>query len=327
MVSGQILSRSGDRPGAAIDPGSVRNPAGTPTWSSSPRQPQTHSRPFPRGSGARRLYVYKSLPDESGAHPDLVYNISDGAWDNALWGDTFVPAGNRTLLVWKTLPLDGKAADVTFNGQVGTTSFRRFSGVALDDRYLYASDPDSQKIHVFRGIPSATDAPAFSLDLPDAARLDSDGTWLVVTRTTTNSAPVIVYRVADLAAGATGATVPFSRVRPNLPQYAAVHEGRLFVGDTTNNRVLSWTRMEDALAGRDPDLVLGTSDLSSAPQARIGKNTFFWPGAPVFDGRYLWVGEFKFSERLLRFGGFGAAGRDGAQLRRPRGRGPSLHHC
>jgi len=33
----------------------------------------------------------------------------------------------------------------------------------------------------------------------------------------------------------------------------------------------------------------------------LTRNQFFWPGAIAFDGTYLWVGEFKFSGRLLRF--------------------------
>jgi len=34
---------------------------------------------------------------------------------------------------------------------------------------------------------------------------------------------------------------------------------------------------------------------------QIGIDKLFWPGAVSFDGNYLWVGEFKFSGRILRF--------------------------
>ncbi len=37
----------------------------------------------------------------------------------------------------------------------------------------------------------------------------------------------------------------------------------------------------------------------------IGPDTLFYPAALAFDGTYLWVAEFKFSERLLRFSGSG----------------------
>lgn len=36
-------------------------------------------------------------------------------------------------------------------------------------------------------------------------------------------------------------------------------------------------------------------------EPRTGQSTFFWPGVPAFDGSYLWLGEYKFSNRLLRF--------------------------
>ena len=254
----------------------------------------------------RRLYIWKSLPGESGAHPDFVTHLQEGPWDIALHGETLAVAGARAASIWKTLPLDGRAPDVTFQGKVGSQTFQRFSGVALDATNLYLSDPDAGKIHVFRGIPGATDSPALSLDLPGAMRLDSDGTWLVATCTTQPERQVVIYRISDLRSGSQGQALPTTAVRVNLPQYATVYAGRLFVGDTNFNRVLSWNRVEDALAGKAPDLVLGAEDLAPQPP-RIGKKTLFWPGAPVFDGRYLWVGEFKFSERLLRFGGGGVA--------------------
>jgi hypothetical protein len=33
----------------------------------------------------------------------------------------------------------------------------------------------------------------------------------------------------------------------------------------------------------------------------IGKDNLFWPAACAFDGTHLWIGEFKFSGRLLRY--------------------------
>jgi hypothetical protein len=46
-------------------------------------------------------------------------------------------------------------------------------------------------------------------------------------------------------------------------------------------------------------VILG--DPANAGRPETGRSTLFWPGAPVFDGSYLWLGEFKFSNRLLRF--------------------------
>ena len=54
-----------------------------------------------------------------------------------------------------------------------------------------------------------------------------------------------------------------------------------------------------ALAGKGPDVILGQPE--DRHRSEIGKDKLFWPAVPAFDGRYLWVGEFKFSERIVRF--------------------------
>jgi len=74
----------------------------------------------------------------------------------------------------------------------------------------------------------------------------------------------------------------------------------LFVADTGFDRVLIWNDIADALAGKSADVILGASDFQdTSPQ--IGADKLFWPCTLAFDGSYLWVGEFKFSERILRF--------------------------
>ncbi len=64
--------------------------------------------------------------------------------------------------------------------------------------------------------------------------------------------------------------------------------------------MLVWSDIRDALAGKSTDIVVGRSNLTdSLPQ--IGRNKTFIPGGIWYDGRYLWVGELKFANRLLRF--------------------------
>lgn len=48
------------------------------------------------------------------------------------------------------------------------------------------------------------------------------------------------------------------------------------------------------------DVILGEEDAEDyIPE--IGKGKSFWPAGLAFDGSFLWVGEFKFSGRVLRF--------------------------
>lgn len=45
--------------------------------------------------------------------------------------------------------------------------------------------------------------------------------------------------------------------------------------------------------------LLGSGNSTDPPQ--IGRNKLFLPKFLMYDGNYLWVGEVKFSNRLMRF--------------------------
>jgi len=64
--------------------------------------------------------------------------------------------------------------------------------------------------------------------------------------------------------------------------------------------VYAWHNIEDVLAGKLYDVILGESSAEDT-KPEIGKNKVFWPASLAFDGSFLWVGEFKFSGRILRF--------------------------
>jgi len=77
-------------------------------------------------------------------------------------------------------------------------------------------------------------------------------------------------------------------------------DGGFFVADRGNNQVHGWRFIDNVLSGKDPDLLLGASSYSDiAP--KINSDTLFWPATLTFDGHYLWVGEYKFSGRLLGY--------------------------
>ena len=86
----------------------------------------------------------------------------------------------------------------------------------------------------------------------------------------------------------------------NLPSECLIADGRLFVCNRSFNRVDVWSRVEDALAGRPADALLGAADERDRAPA-IGRNKLFMSGSLAWGGGYLWVGEFKFSTRILRF--------------------------
>ena len=253
----------------------------------------------------RKLYVWRNLPDESGAHPDWVYSLPFPPWDNALWGDpstgseqALALAGRSTVYVWTQLPLDGETPDLIYEKSIGSVTFQDLSGVALDDQYFYLADSRANKVYIWEGLPDPQEGPAITLDVDEPGRLDSDGEYLVVT-TTFDEIKFRIYRVADLASN----PQPYPVDNPggfNLPMDAALAQGALFLADTSFNRVLAWRSVEDALAGQVADVILGAADFQDTTP-EIGPDKLFWPGALTFDGSYLWVGEFKFSGRIVRF--------------------------
>ncbi|MEM4723783.1 MAG: hypothetical protein QXP01_02090, partial [Candidatus Hadarchaeum sp.] len=249
----------------------------------------------------RKLYVWKNLPDQSGAYPDLVYNLPAQPWDIALWDDTLALAGQKTVYIWKKLPIEGNLPDVILNQQIGGIAFQDLKGVALDDRYFYLSDHNAGKVYVWEGLPDekTNPAPKFVMEVSGPWRLDSDGEYLVVDAIYEQS--VKIYRVDELSNNPTPVASIGGPGRMNLPQDATVSRGHLFIADSGFNRVLVWNSIEEAIDGKwPPDVILGKEDLEDR-QPRIGRNSFYNPSGICFDGSYLWVGEFKFSNRLLRF--------------------------
>ena len=61
------------------------------------------------------------------------------------------------------------------------------------------------------------------------------------------------------------------------------------------NQVLGWDSIEDAISGKSPQTILGTGKGTKDSNAIKMANTIGW------DGSHLWIGEFKFSTRVLGF--------------------------
>jgi len=244
----------------------------------------------------RKLYVWKQVPDKGGAYPDLEYTLPDAPWDNALHDGRLVLAGKHTVLVWNEPPVNGQMPDLILRDRVGGVDFKDLVGVALDNHYFYLSDAGANKIYVWEDIPKEDEVPLFSIPVEGPGRLSSDGNYLVVT--STNNHLVHIFRVADLSSKAK----PVSSIGGpgifNLPQNAIVSHGSLFVADTGFHRVHIWRDVSKALRGEQADVILGKSGDKTPMPIRDG---FFNPSGLAFDGSYLWVGEFKFSFRLLRF--------------------------
>ena len=86
--------------------------------------------------------------------------------------------------------------------------------------------------------------------------------------------------------------------------------GKLIVSEMNYNQVFIWNSISDAISGKTPTILGSPStnytmkDLNQAGPDFItiaSKNSLFMPRRLAFDGKNLWIGEFKFSSRLLLF--------------------------
>ena len=298
VVFNALPARADARPDFAIGaPDLATNTLDTRTIISNPVPASNGRSLFVASDFDRRLYVWKSLPDESGAAPDFVYDLPDAPWGIGLWKETLALAGKRTLFVWKKLPLAGEKPDVVLRDRIGSVKFQQLLGVAIDDDYCYVSDTGANKVHVWKGLPTEESEPAFSLPFDGPGRVTSDGTWLAIAPYVNHG--VHLYRVKSLGADAKPETVGGRGVY-NILQSAQVVGDRLFIAETGAGRVHAWKSVEDAIAGKRADVLIGSRDFDDFTQ-ECARDKLHTPAAVWFDGVYLWVGETKFSERLLRF--------------------------
>lgn len=247
----------------------------------------------------RTLSIWRELPTRSGQPPDITQTLEFGPWAAARVGPGLALAGSGgTVAIWRRPP-DGEPPDVVLRGSIGGVALGDLRGVASDDKFFYLASYDRNRVWVWRGVPSASDRPDVEIDVTQPGRISSDGRYLAVSRGGPGGG-VLLFDVARLTTSSPSSVAIGQGIGMNLPQGATLADGALFVADTNSNRVLGWSDAADAWAGRRPDLVLGATDLQPRPPA-IGRETLFWPGSVAFDGAHLWVAEFKFSNRILRF--------------------------
>ena len=243
----------------------------------------------------KKLYLWNKRPDESGVHPDAVYTMPEAPWDNALWEDNFVLGGKKGIYIFESIPDGTNLPDKAYVDSIGNAQFQEIRGIAIDDRYLYVGDKDANKVYIWEGIPDKTSNPKFTLNFSSPTRMSSDGKYLAVTSTTNHT--VTLFNIDQLSSNATGIKVGGPGIF-NLPEGVNLSNNMLFVADTGFNKVAIWTDINAALSGQSFNTMI-SSDNKEVPE--IGKDSLFWPGSVLYDNDYLWVGEFKFSNRLLRY--------------------------
>lgn len=274
------------------------------------------------GVDGHGVWIYNNLPDESKAEADVILGLNIKTPESGVIGGRVASDGKRLFMVhrsdksmvfvWNEIPSrDNQAPDYSIGENIGMNGA---VDVDTDGKSLFVSDAGNKRVLVWNEIPLEDKEPDFVLGQDDfnsyeggnannkftsPVGLSSDGKRLAVADY--ENQRIMIWNLPitkngqnpDLILKEIGPKTNF-----NLPQDVSIKDDRLFVADGGFNRVLIWSEFPEE--DIEPDIVLGQKDLeSSAPSNK--KDGLFVPVFINFDGSFLWVGETKYSNRLLRF--------------------------
>ena len=172
-------------------------------------------------------------------------------------------SGNNRVLIYNSFPTASlQAADVVLgqftmiNGMpnkgyfdVTATSLNRPLGIASDGTHLVVVDNGNNRVLIWNSIPTLNDTPAD-----------------------------VVIGQSDFS----GVTQGLSATQMDRPMGALIFQGKLYVVDTYNNRVLVWNSIPTQ-NGQAADMALGQTDFES----KVNSGVIDWPYDIATDGTRL----------------------------------------
>lgn len=247
----------------------------------------------------RRIEVWKDIPDESGALPDIIYELNFEPISGEFYKSKFYVIGRGGdggggLAIWSNIT-GGKQPDVIINREFAGIDLIEARDITFDDKYAYLLAND--KMYIFKQPFSLDSRPIKEMEFDPCCPLtsiQSNGENLAAVSACSE---VIIFDVDTILSQKPN----FVRLSGfNLPEDAFIDKDRLFVADTCFNRVLIWDKIPER-GDKKPDVVLGQDSFDRDLPPKYIRDGLFWPGRVWFDGNYLWVVEYKFSNRILRF--------------------------
>ena len=159
-------------------------------------------------------------------------------------------------------------------GVISGSTMRNPTAVATDGTVVAVADTDNNRVLIWKTFPAAIG----------------------------QSADVVLGQ-ADFASVSSPNTVNSSTLRG--PQGVWIQNGKLFVADTQNNRVLIWNSIPTS-NNQPADLVLGQANFSSAvapdptnTNAKAAANELYSPTSVTSDGTHLFIADLGFNRVLI----------------------------
>ena len=239
----------------------------------------------------RSLSIWKQLPGSSGAQPDIVMRRFDQApWDLVVEGKELYLVGGNSVFGWSDIETTINSGNYSFDlnaKSIGNVTFQNAIGIAYNGTYFAVADAGANTIYIWEGVPGTSDNPAYLLpNLTSLGRIDMNDTHLAIGCYPGGSS----FKVLELSTLSSPSyqTVPGQ----DCPSEVSFNEKGFFIPGDDN--IIGWNSVQDALSGASPTMSFG----GRTDKTNIGTKMATGIG---WDGKHFWVGEFKFSNRLLGF--------------------------
>ena len=239
----------------------------------------------------RSLSIWKQLPGSSGATPDIVMRRFDQPpWDLVVHGKEIYLAGGNSVFGWSDIEDTINTGNYSFDlneKSIGNITFQGVRGIAYNGSYFAVADSGSDTIYIWEGVPGKSDNPTYSLpNLTNLGRIDMNDTHLAIGCYPGGSS----FKVLELSS----LSAPSYQIIPgqDCPSEVSFNEKGFFI--PSDDKIIGWNSISDALAGSSPTMSFG----GGTDKTNIGTKMASGIG---WDGYHFWVGEYKFSNRLLGF--------------------------
>lgn|GEM_PF-4416409 len=264
----------------------------------------------------RLLCVYKKIPKTNNAIADFVYRFDatefpvDIEIDND--GKLFVLTG-KSLLVWDKVPTKGQ--NYTKRYALGEEIGNINACLAVDDKFVYIVSEYSNTLYKFKKTAKSFKLTKASkkVSLRSSRNIFSNGKYLLSANA--NEGKIEIYNVSDLSFYGEIKGEGFDPgSQLSQPGSAIITtEGKLVIADSDYDRLLIYNSMGEAIKDFKSAIIVGQLDnykissysLSGFPMDETpsikSTGSLFTPTSLTYRDGHLWVGEFKFSSRLLRY--------------------------
>ena len=239
----------------------------------------------------RSLSIWKQLPGSSGATPDIVMRRFDQPpWDLVVQGKEVYLAGGNSVFGWSDIENAVNTGNYSFDlneKSIGNVTFEGVRGIAYNGTYFAVADAGSDTIYVWEGVPGKSDNPTYLLsNLANLGRIDMNDTHLAIGCYPGGSS----FKVLELSS----LSSPSYQIVPgqDCPSEVSFNEKGFFI--PSDDKIIGWNSISDALAGSSPTMSFGGGT------DKTNRGTKMASGIG-WDGYHFWVGEYKFSNRLLGF--------------------------